>query len=107
MITVPTNGDVTPIFGYDALVTMSTDLTSDVLDFEHARVGSMQFIWTGQDANDGTMQIWVSNEKGDATFGPLPNSLHTMAAGEQSHMWLLTSEMLGYRYAKLKFFKIL
>lgn len=102
MITIPTNGDVTDVMDDTS---MATNLTSETMDFEHACTGSIQIIWSGQDANDGTMELQASNETGAATFCSVPKGTYTMDSTHQAHMWILTEDMFAFRYARVVFTK--
>ena len=102
MITVPTNGDVTEVM---ADASMAGDITSEILDLEHAKNASIQAIWSGNDAFDAQLELEVSNETLSSSFGPYPDndSRHILISGETSLTWVLISELLTTRYIRIKY----
>ena len=84
---------------------LGSDFGSNVIDFKEMTLGSIQAIFSNNDALDGEFRLWVSNEycnQGDVSiFAPYPGSEIELESGCKSLAWKL--DRIAFRFYQIRY----
>ena len=80
-------------------VPMGAALVSDIADFHEMVIGAVQANWSGNDAVDGELELWMSCD--GVSFDRIDGSLRDLDQPYRCRVWHL--QKIGFRYVRLEY----
>lgn len=78
---------------------LGSSFISDIADFKEMVVGSVQAVWSGDDATTGELELWSSDD--GVHFDRIDGSLRDLNHPNKTRLWNLG--VIGFRYLQLRY----